>query len=90
LKFVAIILALISLASGLVAARYWYDSGKVKIDPAWKLEVGGAVDRNIMGWVTGVMIAFNAVSQLNKKAALWTAASVLLSATSAVVGSFSN
>jgi hypothetical protein len=49
LKYAAIVPALISLACGLVAARYWYDSSKVKIDPTWELEMRGDVGRNIMG-----------------------------------------
>jgi hypothetical protein len=75
LRYAAIVLALISLACGLVAAR-----SKVKIDPAWELEIRGDVGRNIMGWVTGVMLAFTKASSLNQLAALWTAASVVLSA----------
>jgi hypothetical protein len=42
----AIAPVLISLACGLVAA---HDSSKVKIDPAWELEIRGDVGRNIMG-----------------------------------------
>ena len=46
MKYAAIVPALISLACGLVAARYWYDSSKVKIDPAWELEIRGDVGRS--------------------------------------------
>lgn len=44
MRYAAIVLALISLACGLVAAR-----NKVKIDPGWELEIRGDVRRNIMG-----------------------------------------
>jgi hypothetical protein len=82
------ILAVAALAMGLVAAHYWYQSSIVKIDPAWDLDIRGPIDKNIMGWVTGVMIAFRTASRLNQKAALWTAASVLLSAMSAIAGAW--
>jgi hypothetical protein len=87
-RFVAIGLAIAALAAGLVAARYWYQSSVVKIDPAWQMEIRGPVDKNIMGWVSGVMIAFTTASRLNRKAALWTAASVVLGAVSAVIGAW--
>ena len=90
MRFVAMALAVIALVVGLNAARYRYQSSVIKIDPAWEQEIRGPIDKNIMGWVTGVMIAFRTASRLNQKAALWTAASVLLSAVSAIVGAWPN
>jgi len=88
LKIVAFVLALIALGCGLVAAVYWYRSSKAKIVPAWPLEISGPIDKNIMGWVTGAMIAFRKSSDLNRVAAIWTGVSVTFGGLSAMIGSW--
>jgi uncharacterized membrane protein len=80
-KVIALVCAFISLITGLVAAYYWYRASKVGISPGWKLESGEA-EKNIMGWVTGCMIAITASGKLNKLAALLTAVSVAFGAIS--------
>ncbi len=90
MKAVSIVLALLALATGLQAAWLWFKSSKVEINPAWELDIRGDINKNIMGWVTGLMQTFTRSSKLNAKAAIWTAASVFLSAVSAVAGAFSN
>lgn len=75
MKIVGLILAFISFGSGLLATYYWYRASKVGISPGWTVE-SGELDRNIMGWVTGCMIAFTESGNLNKRAAGWTALAV--------------
>lgn len=65
--------------SGLIAARYWHAASRIAVSPAWELEIRGDVFKNIMGWVTGNMIAFKKSGELNRRAALWTAAAVVFS-----------
>jgi hypothetical protein len=84
----AIALALISLGFGIVAAVYWYRSTRISIKPGWELHIGGDVSNNIMGWVSGLMIAFTAASRLNKLASIWTGASIVMAGASAVVSAW--
>jgi hypothetical protein len=80
---IAIICALTSLAAASHAAHLWFQSAKVRIEPAWKLEVRGQVDRDV---VTGTMTAFHQASRLNQRAAIWTGIAALFGAISAVAG----
>ncbi len=72
---IALVLASISVGAGLLSAYYWYDASKVGIAPAWTTE-SGELDKNIMAWVAGSMIAFTMSGKLNKRAAGWTALAV--------------
>jgi hypothetical protein len=90
MKLIGLLFALIALFSGLVSAYYWYRASLVKIAPAWKLEIEGDREKNIMGWVTGNMIAFRESGILNKQAALWTAVTVLFGAISSLLGVLSS
>jgi len=74
-KITAFVLAFISLCAGLLSAYYWYRASKVGIAPAWTTETG-ELDRNIMAWVAGCMVAFTASGNLNRSAAGWTALAV--------------
>lgn len=92
LKNLSLALSVIGFIVGLVASYYWLRASEVRIVPAWDLEfprdalaktpnlsAGDVVDKNIMGWTTGVMIAFKKSGDLNRTAAIWTAAAVALS-----------
>lgn len=79
MKLIGIVFAVISSVAGLIAAYYWYRATKIGISPAWELvpsRESETVEKNIMGWVTGNMIAFTSSGKLNKYAALWTAVAV--------------
>jgi hypothetical protein len=80
---IAIICAVASLVAAVRAAYLWYQSAKVRIEPAWKLDIRGPVDRDVM---TGTMTAFHQASRLNRRAAIWTGVVALLGAISAVAG----
>lgn len=86
MKLIGLAFALIALFSGLASAYYWYRASLVKITPAWKLEIEGDREKNMMGWVTGNMIAFRESGILNKRAALWTAVTVSSGAISSLLG----
>jgi hypothetical protein len=60
-------------------------SAKISIDPPGDFEPLEGADK-AMFWTVGAMEAFTKSATLNKRAARWTAASVLLSTTAGVLG----
>lgn len=82
MKAIGLAFSLLSTASGFISAYYWYCASKVNISPAWELEIRGDREKNIMGWVTGNMIAFTKSGVLNKRASIWTAVTIALAAIS--------
>lgn len=82
MRLFGLIVALVSFGAGLISAYYWFIAGRIGISPAWNLDIPGETEKNIMGWVTGNMIAFTKSGQLNKRAACWTAVAVALGAIS--------
>jgi hypothetical protein len=79
LKCISVALSVFGLIFGLIAAYYWLKASQVSIEPAWKLEIRGNVNTNIMGWVTGNMIAFKKAGDLNARAAWLTAVAIVVS-----------
>jgi hypothetical protein len=75
------IFAALAVISGLVAAWYWYQSTKPTVPPVVEDNVMHA-----MKWFNGVKDTADQTARANKKAALWTAASVLLGAISTLSG----
>jgi hypothetical protein len=94
----SIVLALVGLTVGLKAAYYWWKASKIEIDPGWNSGSSGDMRPtepadlegmgSLVGWVTATMAAVTASSDLNRKAAIWTAAAVMLGGVSGVVGAF--
>ena len=90
MKLTSLVFAIVGSVTGLIAAHYWYRASKVEISPAWELVPSKEREvetKNIMGWVTGNMIAFTSSSKLNKYAARWSAVAVMASGFSALFGS---
>jgi hypothetical protein len=90
MKVGGIVTAVAALIAGLIAAWYWYRSSKVQIEPMWPqgpmgLVEPGEVEASQGGWIGGTLLAFSASADLNSKAALWTAGSVVLAAISSVL-----
>ncbi|MGA4012676.1 hypothetical protein [Ralstonia pseudosolanacearum] len=60
----------------------WYLSSKVEIIPIWakhgRIKPPGAWSASNTGWIIGVLEATGKAAKLNKRAALWTAASIVL------------
>ena len=81
--------ALSALITGIAASRYWFKASKVEIVPLWKqlgsIEPVGGSDSH---WIVGILEAAQKSGTLNKQAALWTAASVFLSAISTTFGAW--
>jgi hypothetical protein len=88
MKTTTLVLAIVALLAGLIAARFWYQSGKIRL-PTYKDGVSPA-DNNMFEWVGSTMLVFQEAGWLNRQAALWTAASVVLSALSAIGGALAN
>ena len=90
MKTIGIGLAILAGITGVIAAIYWYQSSRVPIDPIWPdgpvgLMEPGEHDASQDGWVAGMMQASTRAAQLNAKAALWTAGSVLLAAAASIL-----
>jgi hypothetical protein len=92
MKETSIALALAGLGAGVLAAWYWYCTSAVSTTPTWARGENAfePVDREQAhaGEVAGLVQAANESARLNKIAALWTGASIFLSALSVVVGAF--
>lgn len=84
LKTLSVILSVFGLLFGLISVYYWHAASKVIISPAWEIKIHNDINNNIMGWVTGNMIAFKKSSDLNKRAAFWTALTTLTSTVASV------
>lgn len=70
-------LALMAFCAGLIAAWFWYRASRVVAVPVrlgW-VEPGSP---EATQWIGGLLAASNEVARLNKIAALWTAASVMI------------
>lgn len=90
MKAIGIGLAILAGITGIVAAAYWYRSSKVPTDPIWPggplgLVEPGEREESQDGWIAGMLQASQRAADLNAKAALWTAASVLLAAAASIV-----
>ena len=90
LKDFSIVLSILGLIFGLIAAYYWLKASKVVIKPGWELEIRGDKHSNIMGWVTGNMIAFKKVGDLNARAAWFTAVALLVSLAGSLLSTLSS
>lgn len=84
----ALIFALISFAAGIIAAWYWVASTRVNIDPAIYTRLNGGKSFRMMEWIDSVMATSKSISQLNRRAAIWTAISVLAAGLSAVLAAW--
>ncbi|HEY1903040.1 MAG TPA: hypothetical protein VGG56_11435 [Terracidiphilus sp.] len=83
--------AFAALVVGLRAAQYWLKASKVDVVPVWPdgpqaLMEPVEPEQSQRGWITATIEAVKLSSDLNKRAARWTAAAVILSAVSSVLG----
>jgi hypothetical protein len=77
----ALTLALPTLAAGLWSARLWLKSSKVRVVPLYaKLGLIEPVGGSQMDWFVGQLEANSLTADLNAKAAIWSAVTVILSA----------
>lgn len=81
-------LVVLTLVSSLISAWYWWKSSQVDISPRWGGGVeSGDSEQSLQAWVGALLEASAELARLNKRAALWSAASVLLVALSGIMGS---
>jgi predicted negative regulator of RcsB-dependent stress response len=86
MKVIAFLLAVVSFATGLLAAWYWYRSSQVAVKQTNK--EAKSYDSITLGLLRRAIEAYQEVATLNKKAALWTITTVVLTAASAVAGAW--
>ncbi|MDN7932041.1 hypothetical protein QZM52_12195 [Burkholderia metallica] len=91
MKMLAIVgwLTLFPAFTGVYAARLWYLSSKLHVKPTWEKYAGfepGVSSASTSGWIAGIIDANRESAELNRRAALWTATSVGLSAVVTVIG----
>jgi hypothetical protein len=88
-EYAGLTVALVSFAVAGMAARLWYQSSKADTSPTWSRgdHPFEPVVREIAdsGRVDGLMQGLSEAAGLNKLAALWTGASVILSAVATVL-----
>jgi hypothetical protein len=72
--------------SGIVAAYYWWKASDIPVVPAWGDCEPVDTEDKMRGWAMGTLEALMVSSRLNKRAAQWTAISVLLSTASCFFG----
>jgi hypothetical protein len=87
MKYLSIVTAIGAGICGLIAAYYWYNSSLIEYGPDWDFEPVVEEAKN-MGQFAAIMKAAKKSSNLNKRAALWTAATVFLSAVSAIASAY--
>jgi hypothetical protein len=85
MRALAIIFAVAALACGLTAAHYWYRSiVEIRLDSDFEPVVEELHNRV---WFSAAMKAASESARLNRIAALWTAAAVILGTASSIFGS---
>jgi hypothetical protein len=79
MNLIALLFGIASLACGLIAAVQWYRASKIVVKPNL-FELSDDVHEADFNWelIRAIMMAGRETSTLNRIAALWTAAAVLL------------
>jgi hypothetical protein len=87
MKITGLILAVLSAVAGVWAAREWYLASRVDFVPHTYVD-GKLIElpsSDTAEWLKSLRLTLKEPGQLNKRAALWTAASVALSGLAAAV-----
>jgi hypothetical protein len=79
----SLLCAAVAFVSGGIAAWYWYKSTQKNLPPVWEKKADGGNVFHAMQWIESLADITNKVSDLNRKAALWSAGSVFASALAA-------
>lgn len=100
MRVIITVLKVAEFATGLIAAWYWYRSSKVDYNFMKKLTgKSPSIEEqyshynpklDIMNTAISTKASFRQAAQLNKTAALWTAASVALSVASTIIGALAS
>ncbi len=78
MKVSGLILAILSLVTGRLAAWYWYQASVITVGLALRSGPGGGMPGVVRAALGGLRQSVEASATLNKNAALWTAAAVVL------------
>jgi hypothetical protein len=87
----------VALVTGLIAAYWGYQSAQIVPVPSWAVgELGvfsgvepGDSQLSDSGWIAALLVAAQKSADLNRRAALWTAFSVLAGAIAGLAGNIS-
>lgn len=100
MRYASLAFALAGFLAGMMAAFHWWGSTKVKVrDPFTsideyekehrkKFEEATGIRGDIAGWFIRIEIAYVMAADWGRKAAGWTAVSVLLNAISAILAAW--
>ena len=85
----SIALALVASATGIRSAWLWHRASRVQVMPMW--ETDGRIEpldpTNAQAeWIVALLQTATKAGDLNRKAAVWTAATILLSTIASLVG----
>lgn len=80
-KCAAIILAVLGLAAALNASRLWWQASSTPIPELFQ-SIPDVPELHLMN----TQVAFNAASEINARAAIWTGLSAIISALASVLG----
>ncbi|MGC2222028.1 MAG: hypothetical protein WA624_06505 [Methylocella sp.] len=97
MHFFSIAVGVVALVTGLIAAYWWYQSAQIVPVPSWAAgEPGvfsgvepGDSQLSDSGWIAALLVAAQKSADLNRRAALWTAFSVLAGAIAGFAGNIS-
>jgi len=80
--------AVVAFFAGMIAAWYWFRSTRISIHPSKGKTESGQTTFVMMKWIDSVMETSSSVSELNARAAGWTAISVFASGLSTLLNSY--
>jgi hypothetical protein len=78
MRCAALILAALSFVTGLLAAWYWYKSSILPVERRIDRGPKGGMPGVVRAWLGGIIASAETSAALNKKASIWTAATVIL------------
>jgi hypothetical protein len=91
MKSISIIFAIIAFITGIRASWLWYKSSKVKFEPMG-LQFGQLQPLNInesqLHWIIAILQTLEKSGDLNRKATIWSAASIAASALGTFISIF--
>jgi hypothetical protein len=91
MKYAVAALAVVTLATALVGAVYWFKSSKVTAVPTWAqlgLAEPGDESASQMAWLAATLEAASKSAALNKSAAVWTGVAAILGAVTTAASLF--
>lgn len=96
LRYLSLVFASVALVAGLIAAKRWYESTKVRADPGWDYAGTGGPIEPVIPQLRALDLevangkAIEQVARLNRDAAVWTTVAVIFSAASSIAGALSS